>query len=72
MASQPLASLRVAVLPSTAVPPAVSLTCTDLGRLPSRSPSSSHTFFTLTDVLSGACVLVMVKPLLASPDVEAS
>ena len=69
MAVQPLCALRVAE--STVAPSAVSCTSTDSGRLPSRSPSSSHTFVTLTEVSSGSCMLVMVQPPLASPDLEA-
>ena len=41
-------------------PSALSWTLTDWGRLPSRSPSSSQAFFTVTEVSSGACLLVMV------------
>ena len=51
-------------------PSALSCTLTDWGRLPSRSPSSSQTFFTVTEVSSGACLFVMVKPSLALPDLE--
>ena len=60
MAVQLLDSLRVADLSST--PPAVSLTSTDLGRLPSRSPSSSQALVTVTEVFSGAYLFVIAKP----------
>ena len=67
---QPFSSDKATGSPLSS-PFALSWTCTASGRRPSWSSASSQALVTVTEVSSGTCLLVMVRPSAASPDLEA-